>query len=494
MQPFFFLLLLFTSSFIPTQSQSQPQPKNQAFISLLITQNGLNFVKNILIQNAISSIVSLQLPNIEKGTRIPMLGSVYFVLSNITIYEIDVDSSIVKPGESGIEIVASGVSCNLSLDWSYEYSSIWFGPVKVSDQGSAQVQVEGMEVELKLGLENQEGYLDLKLKDCGSSVKDISIKLDGGASWLYQGILDAFEGNIGSAVENAITKNLGEGITRLDSYLKSLPKEVPVDDHSSLNVTFVNNVLLSESSIGFETNGLFIKRNDSLPIPNLCHKNSKLPILCTNSSKMLAISLDEAVFNSASSLYYDAKFMHWIVDKIPDQSLLNTAGWRFIIPQLYRKYPNHEMNLNISLSSPPVVEISDQKAGVEIFADLTIDVLEEDKVIPVACISLMIQASGLVKINGNNLVGTIRLGDFGMSLKWSNIGNLRMFLIQPVMWTIIETVFLPYANAHLSKGLPLPIIHGFTLQDAEIILSSSRVAVCSDVSFADSNKHFLQSH
>jgi lipopolysaccharide-binding protein len=84
-----------------------------------------------------------------------------------------------------------------------------------------------------------------------------------------------------------------------------------------------------------------------------------------------------------------AKFMHWIVDKIPDQSLLNTAGWRFIIPQLYRKYPNHEMNLNISLSSPPVVEISDQKAGVEIFADLTIDVLEEDKVIPVACISLV---------------------------------------------------------------------------------------------------------
>lgn len=48
-------------------------------------------------------------------------------------------------------------------------------------------KVEGMKVELKLGLENQEGYLDLKLKDCDSSVKDISIKLDGGASWLYQG-------------------------------------------------------------------------------------------------------------------------------------------------------------------------------------------------------------------------------------------------------------------------------------------------------------------
>ncbi|GAU18190.1 hypothetical protein TSUD_248920 [Trifolium subterraneum] len=346
----------------------------------------------------------------------------------------------------------------------------------ISDQGSAQVQVEGMEVELKLGLENQEGSLDLRLMDCGSSVKDISIKLDGGASWLYQGLIDAFEENIGSAVENAITKKLGNGISRLDSYLKSLPKEVPVDDHSSLNVTFVNDVLLSESSIGFETNGLFIGRNGSLPIPNICNKNLKLPILCTNSSKMLAITLDEA-----------AKFMHWIVDQIPDQSLLNTAGWRFIIPQLYKKYPNHEMNLNISLSSPPAVKISNQKAGAVVYADLTIDVLDEDE---------MIQASGLVKINGNNLVGTIRLDSFGMSLKWSNIGNLRMYLIQPVMWTIIETVFLPYANAHLSKGLPLPIIHGFTLQDAEIILSTSRVAVCSDVAFAESesDRHILQNY
>ncbi|RZC26869.1 putative BPI/LBP family protein isoform B [Glycine soja] len=79
-----------------------------------------------------------------------------------------------------------------------------------------------------------------------------------------------------------------------------------------------------------------------------------------------------------------------------------------------------------------------------------------------------------------------------MSSKWSNIGNLRMYLIQPVVWTLIETIFLPYANARLSRGLPLPIIHGFILQNAEIILSTSGLAVCSDVAFADSNKRFLQ--
>lgn len=48
-------------------------------------------------------------------------------------------------------------------------------------------KVEGMEVGLTLGLEVQEGKLKLSLAQCGCLVKDISIKLDGGASWLYQG-------------------------------------------------------------------------------------------------------------------------------------------------------------------------------------------------------------------------------------------------------------------------------------------------------------------
>ena len=44
-----------------------------------------------------------------------------------------------------------------------------------------------MEVGLTLGLENREGSMKLSVEDCGCHVEDISIKLDGGASWLYQG-------------------------------------------------------------------------------------------------------------------------------------------------------------------------------------------------------------------------------------------------------------------------------------------------------------------
>ena len=81
--------------------------------------------------------------------------------------------------------------------------------------------------------------------------------------------------------------------------------------------------------------------------------------------------------------------MQWIVNEVPDKSLLNTAGWRFIVPQLYKKYPNDDMNMNLSLSSPPVIRISADNIDATVYADLIIDVLDGPDVIPVACISLV---------------------------------------------------------------------------------------------------------
>ncbi|GAV62410.1 LBP_BPI_CETP domain-containing protein/LBP_BPI_CETP_C domain-containing protein [Cephalotus follicularis] len=485
MAPITILLLLLTSFFIPSQTHvlSTSLYQDQAFTSILISQQGLDFIKNLLITKAIFSMTPLNLPTIRKSINFPFLGSVHIVLSNITVDKIDVLDSFVMPGDTGVAIIASGATCNLSMNWGYHYTT-WAFPVDISDEGSASVQVEGMEVGLTLGLMNQEGTLKLKLMDCGCYVRDIFIKLNGGASWLYQGMINAFETQIGSAVENAITNKLEEGILKLDSFLQALPKEIPVDEHASLNVTFLNAPLLSNSSIGFDINGLFRARK-KVSIPKYLYKNLRSSVLCTDQSKMLGISLDEAVFNSASALYYDAEFMQWIVDEIPDQSLLNTARWRFIVPQLYKKYPNHDMNLNISLSSPPVIRISENNIDATVYADLIIDVLQTDQVIPVACISLVIRGSGSVKISGNNLAGVVKLNDFTMSLNWSEIGNLHFGIIKPVIWTIIQTVFLPYVNAHLTKGFPLPIIRGFTLKNAEVICSNSKVTVCSNLAYSD---------
>uniref|UniRef100_A0A7N0TB78 Lipid-binding serum glycoprotein C-terminal domain-containing protein n=1 Tax=Kalanchoe fedtschenkoi TaxID=63787 RepID=A0A7N0TB78_KALFE len=478
---FIFISLLVLYRAGPSQAIAearQDDPSDQAFISLLISTKGLDFVKDLLITQAVSSLTPLQLPNIENSAKIPVVGEVHIQLSNITIYHFDVTRSHVKPGDTGIAIIAYGAACNMSMNWFYSYST-WLVPIKISDKGSASVQVTGIDVGLTLGLENKDGSLKLSLLDSGCYVKDISIKVDGGASWLYQGMIDAFEGKIRSSIENEISQKLNNGILKLDSVLQSLPREIPVDDDASLNVTFIDQPKLSKSFIWFKIDGLFT--------PNIefrCLSNDfQLLDSLTDTSKMLGISLEDVVFNSASAVYYNAGQMHWKIDNLPDQSLLNTAGWRLLIPQLYKKYPDDDMIINISLTSAPVIKISQHNMESTIFADLVIDVLDSGDEIPVACISLVIHGSGTVRIFRNNLAGSIKLSDFTMDLQWSDIGKLRMHLIQPVVWTLLETIAVPYANLHLAKGFPLPIINGFTLKNANIILSESKITVYSDVSY-----------
>jgi DNA-binding transcriptional LysR family regulator len=81
--------------------------------------------------------------------------------------------------------------------------------------------------------------------------------------------------------------------------------------------------------------------------------------------------------------------MQWIINKIPDQSLLNTAGWRFIVPQLYKQYPNEDMDLNVTISSPPIIKVVNNGIDITVYSDVTIDVVDADEVIPVACISMV---------------------------------------------------------------------------------------------------------
>ncbi|KAG8386076.1 hypothetical protein BUALT_Bualt03G0111300 [Buddleja alternifolia] len=455
------------------------QSHEQGYITAEVSNKGLDFVKDLLIEKAETSLVPLELPKIERTVKIPFVGRVQIVLSEITIESINVTSSTLKTGDSGIVIDVSGATANLSMNWRYSYST-WLLPIAVSDKGSATIQVEGLEIGLTLSLKTQQGSLKLSLLECGCYVNDISIKLDGGASWLYQGFVDVFEDKISAAVEDAVPKKLKESIVKLDSLLQSLPKEISMADYASLNATFIDDPESSEESLNFEINGLFSAKNEVTSSSHY-HRLLRASSSCNKADNMVKISLHEDVLKSASSVYFEASRMHWVVDKVPDQSLLNTAGWRFIVPQLYKKYPNHDMNLNLSVSSPPIIEVEKHQIRATIPLDVVIDVLDVEEVIPVLCVSVVISTSVSAEISGKAVAGNIKLNDFTMSLRWSKIGDLHMRLIQTLMSTTLKSVVLPYINSKLGKGFQLPDFHGYELHDPRILCTDSWIVICSDV-------------
>ncbi|CDP13775.1 unnamed protein product [Coffea canephora] len=456
---------------------------SEGYISYEISDKGLDFVKDLLIEKAETSLVPLELPNIEKTVKIPVIGTVSMEVSNVTLYRVHVTSSTVKTGDTGILVDVAGATANLTMHWGYSYST-WLLPISISDQGEAEVQIEGMEIGLLLDLKNQQGSLKLSLVDCGCYVKDLSIDLAGGASWLYQGLVDAFEDKIASAVEDAVLKKLIGAIQELDSFLQSLPKEVTVNNISALNVTIVGDPKLSNSSLELEINGLFSLK-DEAAVSKLQRENVEVPFSCNGPARMVGISVHENVLESASAVYFEANKMHWIVDNIPDQNLMNTAEWRFIIPQLYKQYPNDDLNLNISVHSNPILKIGEKQIDATIPLKVIIDVLDDGQVVPVACISVVISAAAYPEVSCNALAVSVKLNEFTMSQDWSKIGNLHMYLVQPVISTLLRTVVLPYINLKLSKGFPIPIFHGFELQNTELLCTDSRIIIGSDVAFIE---------
>lgn len=122
-------------------------------------------------------------------------------------------------------------------------------------------------------------------------------------SFIIFRFVNAFKDEIRYAVEKAITKKITEGTSKLDSLLRTLPKKIDVHKNVALNVTFVNDPVLRDSSIEFDINGLFIP-SDKASRPRYLSKNLQTSVYCLGASKMLGISLDETVFNSASLVFF----------------------------------------------------------------------------------------------------------------------------------------------------------------------------------------------
>ncbi|XP_021906076.1 putative BPI/LBP family protein At3g20270 isoform X2 [Carica papaya] len=295
---FFLFLSLW---FIP--STTHLQSDEEGFISVLISSKGLEFAKNFLIEKALSSMIPLQLSDFEKKVKIPAIGQVQILLSDITLYSFEIASSDVETGEGDIVFVAKDAAGNLSMNWAYSYRPR-FVPIAISDDGDALVQVEGIKVEIAVTLKDRDGTLRVSPLHCQCHVKDISIEMDGGASWLYQGVVDAFQWKIVSAVEDAVCKKVREGIDKLDLLLQSVPKQKRIDNIASLNITFVNNPVLSSSSIELEIDGLFTT-NKQIMFSEYYNEGSRRSGFCNHLPRMVEFSLQENVFNSAAFVYFN---------------------------------------------------------------------------------------------------------------------------------------------------------------------------------------------
>jgi hypothetical protein len=219
--------------------------------------------------------------------------------------------------------------------------------------------------------------------------------------------------------EEQLNEQIQLGVENLNSFLIDLPQWVPVDETSALNFSVVSEPVYDSTSISIGLRGEFVSLKKVESAGNgIVRKPPHASLTCSDDVKMVSIAISESVLNDGAGVYYSVRSMifnlrvkglstwwyrilscsffvaqldllNWLVDTMPEKEFLNTSKWRYIIPQLYRDYPNAELTFHFDVTSPPTILLTPDGIEGSAVADMMIEAVKDGDLVPVACITIV---------------------------------------------------------------------------------------------------------
>ena len=215
-------------------------------------------------------------------------------------------------------------------------------------------------------------------------------------------------------------------------------------------------------------------QTQTIPSNNSVHSlPNTLPSSFDLASDMIAVYVDEYVFNSALTAFSEAGLFTVLVNNsvIPPSLKsffqFNTTFFKSYVPSLYEKYPNMAMTIDVGPFVHPTLVVLPSPVGLLGSFSFVLDVYvaEEQKLIPAFGLIANLTVSGMAKMNGSNITANVEMKGFNVTLSWAKIDvnqtsvdNLKSF-----MGSMINLVALPAINFKLNQGIPIPAFDGLTI-------------------------------
>lgn len=118
----------------------------------------------------------------------------------------------------------------------------------------------------------------------------------------------AFDEEIRAAIETAISNKIVASAEQLDNYLQGLPRNLPIDDVSAIDVTIVGDPLVSPTFLSVGVKGEFTSLLKPINFTDPDH-GLEPGLFCSDSTKMVTIALCDYVINSATTVYFEVHFL-----------------------------------------------------------------------------------------------------------------------------------------------------------------------------------------
>jgi len=458
-------------------------------VKTTISVDGMKYFLKVGIELLEQALLNLKIPDLSGDASTPV-GNIDWTLTNIDLSQFTIQNSsvILDNQPQGVQINIIYVDITISMDWSYREVH-W---PHISDHGSADISSStSAGVDTQVTTQNFRPQL-LVLNDI-VIIGKLDITLHGGASWLYQLFIDLFSGLIKTAVTNAIqqaiTQNIDQGVNKA---LSSLVIQANIGKYIEINYELLGNPTITPTYFTIPELGEFYDIANPKECP--CDRPA-LPDQVKG--EMIEIMISEFMPSSLGFAVFSTGLLKVKVSQkdLPHWSpiSLNTTDWFYLLPNLYKQWPNQLMFMNIYATQGPALDFSASNgATVTSYGELEMRVITSNGSAQAFVIGFEFSGAATVDLDQDFLIANVTYISGNFSVTSSNIGPFDISLLENLLNLLFSKGIVPLVDTVLNIGVPLPTIDGLSFVDPNIGYNDGYMYISSSFNYVPpSGKHFM---
>ena len=456
-------------------------------VKVAVSQAALGYLKDQMMPVAEAKALAAQIGDMEARASVPVVGKVDMKIRDMKLNRLHVSNSTIElVAPSTLAVSFTGLDLDVTLRW--HYREVKWPHVSDSGRGEGKTTRASGRVVLALGTDVQ-GRPTAKITGCGLGLKDLSLKLHGGASWLYNAVISMFHGKIVRAIDSAVCGALtGDVQALLDKMLAQIPVQEPLGKYFALDYSLANPggiVMTAEHELVASSQGEFYPQGGA---PG---KAPGVPAAMPNSVANTMFQIFISSF-SAQSLGYVAASQGLVrkdftKDMAPlmAQAFFTTDFYAQYAPGLVTKYgAGKEVALHFEMHSTPTVAFSEQdKAVVRAGVEMTVRAKNAAGAFEDAfTMLLMATCVGSAKVENTVISGELADANATASLVQSQVGDVDLNGFNDLI-TFALSMATGTVNEILAKGAPLPSMQGLDFVNPTVLYRNGYIVVTTDIKF-----------
>lgn len=461
-------------------------------LRLAISSKGMDYARQVGVSILEQSLKNLKIPDLSGSERFDIgIGhiTVHWSVSNGVVQGLNIPTSALKPGSGDLTLSASGISASATAHINVNDGHD-FPHVSASCDMSISFSGVAFSIGIVLGKDSS-GHATITSSGCSASVGSAKVDFHGGSSWIYKVVnkIADFDGLIKKNFAPTFCKGVTGAIDEQgNKALESVPVKLQIDKYAQIDYALTENPAYAPTYVATFHKGEFESVAHPTEAP---FSPPPLPAI-SGSDQMVYIWLTDYIANTAGLVYHQMGVLAYNItpEMVPSASpiKLNTSSFEFLIPQLYKQYPNMPMLLTVATTKPPQVDINPASANFTVIGEVNVQVMFPNKTIQsVATLGLTVYMNAFVWVRSNGVkqlvMANVSLLSFSVNVLTSHIGTINTDPLNKAVQWLVKLFIVPAANAYGMKGLELPLVDGLSFVTPKISFGNGYVLISSDISY-----------